>query len=184
MRAISQYPNYGIQIRPQRQRGLGDGSVDVTQTPIYARWDPEAFIYEGEVERALKTFSFRGRLQHVDEATPVDARARLSLLDTEAQGWDESERELVENELRRLSQVDPDAFFIAEVTPLPAPFPNWDASSMKPHELVALLEAAGYDLSEARAYEINFGPKREDVIEALEDAMIAAEETDEVSVEA
>lgn len=173
-----------VQIRAQSQRGMGDGTVQVITEPIYAKWDPEAFIYEDEVERARRTFSFRGLLQHVDEATPVDIRTRLSLLDTEAQGWSDEDREIVEAKLREIAPTTPDAFFIAEQTPIPAPFPNWDTSAKKPHELVAILETMGYDLSEARAYEINFGPKREDVIEALEDALLIDEAADEVSVEA
>jgi hypothetical protein len=184
MRCISQYPRHMVQIRAQSQRGLGDGTIQVITEPIYARWDPEAFIYEEEVERARKSFSFRGLLQHVDEATPVDIRTRLSLLDTQTQGWSDEDREVAENELRRLAPLTPDAFFIAEQTPIPAPFPTWDTSTKKPHELVALLQALGYDLSEARAYEINFGPKREDVVEALEDAILADEVAGEVSIEA
>jgi len=183
MRCISQYPRHMVQIRAQSQQGLGDGTIRVITEPIYAKWDPEAFIYEDEVERARRTFSFRGLLQHVDEATPVDIRTRLSLLDTEAQGWSEEEREIAEAKLREIAPTTPDAFFIAEQTPIPAPFPNWDTSTKKPHELVQMLLDTGYDLGEARAYEINFGPKREAVVEALEDAILAAE-ADEVSIEA
>ena len=40
MRVISQYTNYVIQIRPQRQRPLGDGTIEVTQEPIYADLHP------------------------------------------------------------------------------------------------------------------------------------------------
>jgi hypothetical protein len=184
MRCISQYPQHMVQIRAQSQQGLGDGTIRVITEPLYAKWDPEGFIYEEEIERARRSFSFRGLLQHVDEATPIDIRTRLSLLDTEAQGWDEADRELAEAELRRLSVVTPDAFFIAEKTPIPAPFPAWDTSSLKPKALVQTLVDIGYPLNEARAYEISFGPQRPAVIEALEDAMTLPEVEVEVEIEA
>lgn len=171
MRAISSHGNYGIQIRPQYQQGMGDGSIQVTQQPVYAKFDPEGIILEAEVERAEKTFSFRGRTQHIDEATPTEIYPLLSLLDTEAQGWDDDTRELVEAELRRLAQVTPDDFFISETTPVPTPYPAWDTSAKPPFQLVAGLVEMGIPLEDALAYERNWGSKRPEVIEALEETI-------------
>jgi hypothetical protein len=179
MRAISQYGEYGIQIQPQRQKGMGDGSIQITQEPIYAKFKPmaDAAIYEVEIERAHKTFAFRGRYQHIDEATPADIAYRLSVLDTEQQGWDEETRLLVEARLVELEPLNDD-FFIATEKPLDAPFPKWDTSELPAFQLVANLVEMGFDLSQALSYERVFGPARAEVIEALE-AVIADQQVEE-----
>jgi hypothetical protein len=173
MRAISQYGEYGIQIRHQQQKGMGDGSIQVTVEPIYAKFknSSDALIYETEVERAHKMFGFRGRYQHVDEATPADILYRLSVLDTEQQGWDDETRGIVEAELLRLEPINDD-FFIATEVPVPAPYPAWDYADLPAFQLVAGLVQMGFDLNQALTYEKVFGPRREEVIEALE-AVIA-----------
>jgi hypothetical protein len=173
MRAISQYGEYGIQIRAQRQQGMGDGSIQITTEPIYAKFLPlaDAAIFEVEVEQAMKVFPFKGRYQHVDEATPVDVAYRLSVFDTEVQNYDEATRLLVEAELIRLEPLTPD-FFIATETPVEAPYPAWDTSTTPAFQLVGGLVDMGFNLQDALAYERGFGPRREDVIEALE-AVIA-----------
>lgn len=171
MRLISQYTNYGIQVRPQRMQGLGDGSVKVTQEPLYVKFDPNGAILEAEKERAEKSFSFHGRTQHIDEATPTDVYERLSLLDTKLQGWDDETREEVERELVRLADVTPDDFFISEDVPIKAPFPTWDVSKKPPFQLVADIVDMGFDLNDALAYEVNWGPKRPEVIDALEETI-------------
>jgi len=180
VRCISQYSNHMIQIRHQQQQGMGDGSIRITVEPIYAKWDPEAMIYEQEVERANRTFSFHGRTQHIDEATPTEIVSRLSLFDTEAQGYDEKTRLFVEEELRKYAIQTPQAFFIAEETPLPAPYPTWDTSQKPGFELVTGLVDMGFDLNAALAYERTFGPQRDTVIEALE-AVIADRQQDVIT---
>jgi len=173
MRAISQYGEYGIQIQIQKQQGMGDGSIRITQEPIYAKFKPaaDAAIYEVEIERAHKTFAFRGRYQHIDEATPADILYRLSVFDTEDQGYDEDTKALVEARLVELEPLNDD-FFIATEKPLDAPYPSWDTSEQPAFKLVAGLVEMGFDLQDALSYERVFGPRREDVIEALE-AVIA-----------
>jgi len=171
MRAISQYGEYGIQIRPQAQKGMGDGSIQVTTEPIYAKFKPasDAAIYEVEIERAMKTFSFRGRYQHIDEATPADVLYRLSVFDTE---WveDLETRGIVEAKLLELEGLNDD-FFIATEKPLDAPYPSWDTSDEPAFEMVAGLVKMGFDLNSALSYERVFGPGREAVIEALEETL-------------
>jgi len=170
MRAIAQYAEYGIQIQPMRAQGLGDGSIRTTQEPIYAKFDPEGMIYEAEIERAEKQFPMHGRTQHVDEATPTDIRPRLSVLDTEAKGWDDKTREMVEAELIRKAPIT-GHFFIVEATPIEAPFKNYDTIEKPAFELVGDLITMGFDLREVLSYERVFGPKRDAVIEALEETI-------------
>jgi hypothetical protein len=149
---------------------MGDGSIQVTTEPIYAKFKPaaDAAIYEVEIEKALKVFPFRGRYQHIDEATPADVLYRLSVFDTE---WieGEEERALVEAKLLELEPLND--FFIATEKPLASPFPSWDTSELPAFQLVANLVEMGFDLSEALSYERVFGPKREAVIEALEETL-------------
>lgn len=171
MRAISQYGEYGIQVQIQRQQGMGDGSIHVTTEPIYAKFRPaaDAAIYDVEIERAMKEFSFRGRYQHIDEATPADVLYRLSSFDTE---WvtDPDDRAKVEAKLLELEPLNDD-FFIATEKPLSAPFPAWDTSELPAFQLVANLVQMGFDLQDALSYERVFGPRREAVIEALEETL-------------
>lgn len=172
MRCISQYGEYGVQIRPQFQRGMGDGSIQVTQEPLYAKFEREGLIYENEMERAMKVFPFRGLNQHLDEATPVNPGSRMSVLDTATQNWSDEDRKLAEDELRRLEPVNND-FFISEETPIKAPYPAWDNETTPAFEMVANLVRMESDLQLALDYEKIFGPKREGLIEALEETLKA-----------
>jgi len=184
MRCISQFGEYGIQIRHQQQKGMGDGSIQVTVEPIYAKFRnfSDEVIYEVEAERALKEFSFRGRYQHVDEATPAEISYRLSVFDTEKQGYDEPTRLLVEEELRRLEKINDDFFIVTELS-IPAPYPAWDTSELPAFQMVAGLVEMGFDLNDALSYEKLFGPHRENLIEALE-AVIADQAQDVETVSA
>jgi hypothetical protein len=175
VRFISQYGEYGVQIRPERGRGLGDGSFEVTGPPLYAKFDSDELIFDNELERAIKVFKFRGQYQHLDEATPVDPSYRLSVMDTAIQqvkhGWSDEDRALVESELVRL--VTTGDYFVSDETPIKAPFGKWDDSEIPAFKLVAMLVETGGDLQLALDYERIFGQKRDDVIEALEETMKA-----------
>lgn len=175
MRCIARHAEYGIQIRPQRQVGMGDGSIQVTTEGIYAKFDKDALIYEIEIEKAEKTFAFNGRFQHFDEATPVDISYRLSVFDTDAQNYDEETKALVEAELRRKAPITGD-FIIIEETPIAPPFPAWDTTEKPAFQLVADLVEMGFDLQMALDYERLFGPKRDAVIEALEETLADREQ--------
>lgn len=176
MRAISQFGEFGIQIRPQRSKGMGDGSIQITQEPIYAKFKPygEEPAFDSELEKASRVFSFKGRFQHVDEATPVDASYRISVLDTTKQGWDDETRAIVEAELRRKEKITND-FFISDEKQISPPFPTWDTSTKPAYALVASAVEMGFDLKLALDYERLFGQDRPDVVEALE-ACIADDE--------
>src|SRR5262245_44566453 len=106
MRFITQYPGMVIQVRPQRQRSLGDGAIEITQEPIYVpvtSMANGAFLFENEEALAAKQFSFNGRTQEQDRATPSPIIDRLALVDTEEmaekEGWDEDTKTLVEERL-------------------------------------------------------------------------------------
>lgn len=170
MRAISQYANFSLQVRQQRQQGMGDGTVKITTEPLYAKFDPDGMIFENELEHAVEYFSFKGQYQHLDEFTKVDPRYRLSVLDTTKQGWSDEDRALVEAELVRKEKITGD-FFISTQTPISAPYPKWDTSEKPAFQLVADLVEMEFDLQSALDYERLFGPNREDVIEALEETI-------------
>lgn len=188
MRAISQYTNHVIQIRPQRQRPLGDGTINVTQEPLYAVFTPVeggGFIFENEKEAAAKHFSFHGLTQHEDEATPSEPDYRLSVYDTDAEaekhGWDAETKAEVEAVLVRKAQTAPQNILLVKTTPIPAPYPAYDSYVGDAEQLVYKLVEDGHDIPTVLHYEREFGPKRPDVIEALE---VAAEALGAVTVTA
>jgi hypothetical protein len=175
MRVISQHTNHMIQIRPQRQRPVGDGGIVVTQDPIYAVFTPVeggGFLYENEKEEAERHFSFHGLTQHEDEATPSDPVYRLSVYDTDAEAerleWDAETKAQVEEVLTRKAQTAPNAILIVETTPIPSPFPSFDTYAGDPAQLVLTLAEQGHDLAQVLHYERTFGKQRPEIIEALE----------------
>lgn len=175
MRFISQYPNYGVQVRRQLVHPLGDGTRQVVQEGLYVLFtsaDKGGMIYESERYVASERFDFHGSQQEQDEATPVDPIHRLSVLDTvedaKQHGWTEEDVELVEQKLLELTQQTPQALIVIEGTPVPAPYPAYDAWDGDAQELVLKLTEDGHDLTEVLLYEQNFGPRRLDVIEALQ----------------
>lgn len=176
MRAVSEYAGYRIQIRPMRVRGLGDGTSETLQEPIYAQFSQEEMIYDNEVTEAKLAFKFRGQLQEQDEATMVDPIYRMSVFDTSKQGYDDETRELVEAELVRMKERGNVNFIIISSTPIPRPFPNYDRMKDAKKIAAKILED-GYDVSNVIDYERLFGQNRLDVIEALE-----AVQTEEITV--
>jgi hypothetical protein len=175
MRVISQYTNHVVQIRPQRQRSLGDGNIEILQDPIYAVFTPVqqgGFLYENEKDEAERHFKFNGRTQHQDEATPTDVNDRLSIFDTdeeaEKQNWDAETKALVEDVFTKKAVSSPNAILIIESTPIPAPFPLYNTYTGTPEDLVLMLAEQGHDLERVLHYERTFGPKRPEIIEALE----------------
>lgn len=179
MRFISQNPGYKFQVRPQRQRGMGDGSVEVLQEPIYAEFLPVhsgAMIYENEVAAALRHFAFRGNTQEQDEATPTDPMLRLAVFDTDEfalrEHLSDQEVELVEARLMELAQTTPEECLYVESTPIAPPFPRYDEWQGPDVEMlmVKLIED-GHDLALVLHYERTFGPKRPEIIEALEQSI-------------
>ena len=166
MRFISQNTNHVVQIRPMRQRALGDGGVEVVQEPIYAAFTPceqGGFLYENEKEAAEKHFRFYGLTQHEDEATPSDPIYRLSIYDTDEeakkQGWDVDTKDLVEATLTHSSQLAPDSILVIESTPIAAPFPAYDSYDGDIDQLVITLVEQGHDLERVLTYERNFGQR-------------------------
>jgi hypothetical protein len=175
MRFISQHSNHVVQIRPQRSRALGDGGVEITQDPIYAVFTPieqGGFLYENEKQAAMDNFKFHGLTQHEDQATPSDPAYRLSIYDTEEEAdkneWSAEDKHTVEETLIRMAALSPNDLLVIETTPIPAPFPAYDTYAGDPADLVIKLAEDGHDLERVLHYERTFGPKRPEVIEALE----------------
>jgi hypothetical protein len=176
MRFISQYPNYGVQIRPQRVRPMGDGTSQVVQEPLYVKFtaiDDGGMLYEKEQYEAGKRLNFHGTQQEQDEATPVDLVHRLSVLDTsedaERFGWSPEDVAEIERTLIGKTQSTPDAVMLMEEAPLTPPFPAYDGYDGTAEQLVLKLTEDGFELGEVLYYErSSFGPRRPDVIEALE----------------
>jgi hypothetical protein len=178
MRVISQYTAPRVQVRPQRQRSLGDGSIEITQEPIYAVFtslERGAFLYENEEAAALRHFNFHGNTQDIGEAIPTNPIDRISVYDTDAAakeaGWDEKTQQLVEDHLRHLSMEDPQSFLIVESTPIASPFPAYDDYDGDPVALCVKLVEDGHDLEQVLYYERVFGHQRPEIIEALEQAL-------------
>src|SRR5262245_39013899 len=179
MRFISQYPGYRFQVRPQRQKALGDGGMEITQEPLYAVFQAVyggAVIYENELAESLRHFSFHGNTQLQDEATPSDPMLRLSVFDTQeaalSEQWDAETLALVEARLVRASQESPMEVLMVTDTPIAAPFPaydSWDGPEVE--RLIVKLIEDGHDLALVLHYERTFGPKRPQIIEALEQSV-------------
>jgi len=179
MRFVSQYPLYRFQIRPQRQKALGDGGIEVTQEPIYAVFAPVyggAMLYENELAESLRHFDFRGNTQGQDEATPTDPMQRLSVFDSQEaaqkEGWDEETEKLVENRLIQAAQEVPTEVLVVADTPIAPPFPRYDEWDGPDTEmLIVKLIEDGHDLPLVLHYERTFGPRREKIIAALEETI-------------
>jgi hypothetical protein len=174
MRLIAQYPNYRIQVQPMRVKGLGDGTSETLQEPLYLQFDHDGLIYENEIAESKAHFSFKGQYQHQDEATPVDPIYRMSVFDTRT--LDEGQREIAEAFMRHQLQIGNTDFIIVESTPIPRPWPNYDRTK-DAKKIAAKVVEDGYKIQDVIDYERLFGQNRADVIEALE-----AVETDEVVV--
>ena len=179
MRFVTQYPGMVIQIRPQRQRSLGDGSIEVTQEPIYVPVTPMSeggFLFENEELQAAKQFSFNGRTQELDRATPSPMTDRLAVIDTEEMaekmGWGVEVKELVEGQLLDMARTSPNDLFVVTTTPIQAPFPRYDTWDGDYEALAVRLTEDGFDLSQVLYYENTFGPKRPGMIAALEEMLV------------
>lgn len=184
MRFISQYPGYRVQVRPQRVHPLGDGTSQVVQEPLYVTFtavDDGGMVYEKERYEAIKRFSFHGSQQHQDEATPVDPIHRLSVLDTvedkERNEWSDEDVQLIEAKLVGIAMTTPTDLIQMEEAPLAAPFPAYDDWTGDGEMLVLKLAEDGFNLEEVLFYErSSYGPRRPEMIEALEIGVKALEE--------
>jgi len=169
MRLVSQYGRYGIQYRPRKADTDHAGVEHVTQEGIYLQF-VQGDLFENEERAALAQFRFRGQFQHEDEATPVDPKYRLSTFDTNQQEWPDELREEIEEWLIETSAIDP-SFIVVDTTPIPKPWPLYDEFEGTGEQVVYVLTEQGFNLRDALDYERLFGPRRPDVIEALEQAL-------------
>lgn len=175
MRYLSQYPNFKLQVRPYRSRALGDGGVEVTQEPVYAEFTAfvdGGMIFENEETAALKHFDFKGNTQLQDESTPSDPLLRLSVFDSDeaakANSWDEATQAEVEAKLDQWALVSTQEVLKVTTHPIEPPFPNYDIYEKGPDQLIVKLQEDGHDFETVLYYEQVFGPKRPEIIAALE----------------
>jgi hypothetical protein len=132
-----------------------------------------------DVERdlALSTFTFRG-MPIYENGQPVDPTYRISVFDSEIaamqNGWTDEEHALVLEELRTRG---PNGQMYVEVVPVPAekPWNGYDELT-DADRIVELAIGIGADLSKVVAYE-SATLNREAVVDALQGAMAAADET-------
>jgi hypothetical protein len=183
MRFISQYPGYGIQIRQQRVRPMGDGTSQVLVEPLYVKFksvDEGGMLYEKERYAAAQHFDFHGSQQYEDEATPVEPQHRLSVLDTVEMAaekqWSPEDVAEIEQTLSRKAVSTPQAVYQVVGTPVDPPYPNYDVFDGEAEQLVLRLVEDGFELQQVLFYETSFGPKRPDVIAALERGIEAIKE--------
>ena len=178
MRFISQFEGYGTQVRVQRQRAIDGGGVEVLQPGLYIKFTPVhsgAMLYENERHLALEHFNFRGQTQDVGEAIPTDPIQRLSVFDTEEaamqEAWSADDKALVENHLSGLAVSTPQEVLLISDTPVAAPFPNYNQYAGDPTALVVRLIEDGHDLEVVLHYELVFGPRRPEIVAALEEGV-------------
>lgn len=168
MRLVSQYGKYAIQYKSKRATTDINGVETITQEPVYLQF-VQGEIFENERLQAQDVFGFKGQFQHQDEATPVDPLYRLSTFDTRAQDWTPELREQIEAWLVE-RDGEAGAYFIVHSTPVPAPFPAFDAWEGTPSALVEKLQEDGHNLDDVLTYERNFGRNRTPIVKALEKA--------------
>lgn len=178
MRVLTQNAGLTCQIRPQRQRSLGDGSIEITSEPIYVKFksvQAGAFLYETEEVLALKHFMFPGNTQDIGEAIPTSPIDRVAICDTDEmageEGWDPETKAAVEERLRQYCLEDPSTFLLVTATPMAAPFPNYDLYEGDAQALVVRLIEDGYDVEDVLRYEVVFGRNRPDIVAKLEAAV-------------
>jgi hypothetical protein len=157
---------------------MGDGSIEVLQEPIYLQFksvEQGGFLYENEEVLAQRHFTFHGNTQDIGEAVPTNPMDRVAVFDTDEAAqelaWDAATKQEVEARLERYAAEDPSSFLIVTSTPMVAPFPNYATFDGDATALVVKLIEDGHDVEDVLRYETVFGPKRPEVIEALEQAV-------------
>jgi hypothetical protein len=184
MRFVAQNPRYGAQIRPQRQRALGDGGIEILTPGLYVTFrsvvSDAAMLYENERRHALDHFRFSGNTQDMGEAVPTDPINRLAVFDTDeaaiSEHWTPEEKHMVEQRLIEIAQTTPNELLLVQDKPVGPPTPVFDGWDGDPAQLVARLIEDGFDMEEVLHYEVNFGNNRPAVVEALEYAVALAKE--------
>ena len=191
MRFVAQHSGLVVQIRRAQRRLLLGGEEITTVPEIVARFRPE--FNQHDLEVALQSFQFRGAFQHEDEATPVHPAHRLSVYDTDEEyersqqeeaPWDGDTKALVEQRLLQAGSYGR-SFVVVPEMEMDPPWPKYPLEpDVDATDLVMTVHTViGIPFEEVLAYEESkWGPQREDVIQALQNA-IAVRDEDKVIVE-
>jgi hypothetical protein len=180
MRFIAQNPGLVVGIRSERRRLSMDGESIVTRPGISARFRALEFN-QNDLDVALRSFQFRGMYQHVDEATPVEPLYRLAIYDTDEEyerrldtedEWSVEDKELVERRLLEAARVG-DSFIVVPEETMEPPWPLYPLGEVDATDLVLTINnVIGIPFENVLAFEgSKWGPRREDVIEALQTAI-------------
>lgn len=174
MRFVTQYPKFGIQIRPERTRLTADGEVIVRQEGIIASF--RSGYSQRDYDVACEQFQFRGLYQNENQATLVDPAYRIAYYDTdeeqERQGWDDETREEVERKMMS-SRSYGRAYVLVPDIVLQPPWPLYHDFDGTAEDLVLTVHnVIGIPFETVLEYEQSKqGENREDVIEALKTAI-------------
>lgn len=175
MRFVAQFPDFAVGIRAEKSRLTADGEVILRQEGIIASFSSRGWE-QRDLEVALGAFQFKGLYQHEDEATPVNPAYRLSYYDTDEQaeiyGWDEDTRALVEQRLLSARSLGR-AFVLVPDVPLDPPWPLYEEFDGSTTDLILTIHGViGIPFEQVLDYEKSrWGRNREDVIEALQEAI-------------
>jgi hypothetical protein len=181
MRFISQYKQFGMQVRGIREMVLATGQVQVQVEPIYIQfWQGD--VSEAEVAAAEEHWgTFAGRTVERDRMTPTPLISRLSAFDTDADHhpWanDPEVKQMVEETLLRKAGGK-DFIYVPRAT-TPPPWPTYDEFAGNLNALLKRIEEDGYTLEAVLAYEQSpDGPQREAHIAFLGEEILKRDAAD------
>jgi len=172
MRFISKYAKYALQVRPQVVEAYATGATKIIQPQLVAAFSVGAATGE---ERALarQVFAFNGFYQEEDLVTVVPPDYRISAFDSRVaqaeNGWNDEERELVEQALTREAEMLPQDLYRIEAPRATPPWPAYDGFKGTRNALIKKIEEDGFDFDLVLAYECE-NQNRPEIVAALEQA--------------
>ena len=178
MRYIAKYRRYTFKARDHVEMNLANGKSQVMQYGVVCEFN-HGGLFNHEKELAKQNFKFKGTLQEMDEATPIDpvygVNNRLSVFDTDDEGlvarwaqWDKLEgnpegtiKREVEERLANSSEFGAD-YILVEAVRVAPPYDKYvvhrkvQGRRTLEHaikDITAAFELAGFDVAQAVAYE-------------------------------
>lgn len=183
MRFVAQYPGLVIGVKRERRRLSMDGEMIVVEPGISAEFKDGWSQHDLEV--ALQSFQFKGLFQYEDEATPVSPTYRISVYDTDEEyekslesedPWDAEKKSFVEQRLLSANSYGR-SFVVVPEQVVEAPWPAYLEFVGDAEALVLFAHTAGFLFEDILEFETSkWGPRREDVIEALQTAISVRDE--------
>lgn len=163
------YANLGLGTAQVEKYVLAlDGQRDLSRESLPVQFTQE-HLTQDDIDFALSYFpanSFQGRYMEADGVTQEDVSRRIGVFDTEAQGWNDEDREKVEKWMLAKPNYGQD--FVQVVPVVKEITKPWPAYNNTHHfKVAALAEELGL-LEETLAYE-QANKNRSGVVEALEE---------------